>query len=78
MKLDLYFKKQGRGSSHQLAKKINVPSSDVCCWASNKRPVPVKRCIQIEFATDGVVGRKDLRPDDWHEIWPELIDKQET
>ena len=74
MKLDLYFKKQGRGSSSQLAKKINVPSSDVYNWASGKRPVPAKRCVQIELATEGAVTRKDLRPDDWHEIWIELID----
>lgn len=26
----------------------------------------------IERATDGAVTRRDLRPDDWHLIWPEL------
>ena len=75
MKLDLYFKKQGYGSSSQLAKKINAPSPDVYSWASGKRPVPVKRCVQIEQSTNGAVTRKDLRPDDWREIWPELIEK---
>jgi len=28
--------------------------------------------VSIERATDGAVTRKDLRPEDWHEIWPEL------
>ncbi len=26
----------------------------------------------IERATAGAVTRRDLRPDDWHLIWPEL------
>lgn len=29
-------------------------------------------CVSIEQATDGAVTRKDLRPDDWQKIWPEL------
>ena len=29
--------------------------------------------VDIEAATDGAVRRQDLRPDDWHRIWPELI-----
>jgi len=29
--------------------------------------------VQLEAATDGAVRRWDLRPDDWHRIWPELI-----
>ena len=33
-------------------------------------------CVLIECATDGAVGRKDLRPDDWRDIWPELEDKK--
>lgn len=31
-------------------------------------------CVAIEQATAGAVTRKDLRPNDWAEIWPELID----
>lgn len=27
----------------------------------------------IERATDGAVRRWELRPDDWHRIWPELL-----
>ena len=29
--------------------------------------------VGIEAATAGAVRRWDLRPDDWHRIWPELI-----
>ena len=29
-------------------------------------------CVLIERATGGQVTRKDLRPNDWQDIWPEL------
>jgi DNA-binding transcriptional regulator YdaS (Cro superfamily) len=32
--------------------------------------------VQIERATAGAVTRRDLRPDDWGDIWPELIDDE--
>ena len=41
-------------------------------WTAGVRPVPIERCVPIERATDGAVTRRDLRPDDWQEIWPEL------
>lgn len=30
-------------------------------------------CVLIESATKGQVSRKDLHPNDWHKIWPELV-----
>ncbi|EMU3955707.1 helix-turn-helix domain-containing protein [Neisseria gonorrhoeae] len=47
-------------------------------WAWNKKgtPPPIIRCVQIEKLTGGAVNRKDLRPDDWHLIWPELAGDQ--
>lgn len=32
------------------------------------------RCVAIERVTGGAVTRRDLRPDDWWLIWPELVD----
>ena len=64
------------GSVKNAANLLKITSPTLLEWRDNDNvKIPIKRCIQIEFATDGVVGRKDLRPDDWHEIWPELIDK---
>ena len=34
------------------------------------RGVPVEHCAAVE--TELGVTRQDLRPDDWHLIWPEL------
>lgn len=30
-------------------------------------------CVNIERATNGEITRRDLRPDDWHRIWPEIV-----
>lgn len=36
------------------------------------RPCAPELASAIERNTAGAVTRQDLRPDDWHEIWPEL------
>ena len=55
-----------------FAKQIGVPAPLLSQWRTGSRPVPIERCVTIETATKGAVTRKDLRPDDWHQIWPEL------
>jgi len=62
MQLDNYVK-LGRGKQMHLAKAINAQPQLVYQWAN-----------AIERATGGVVTRKDLRPDDWWKIWPELAE----
>lgn len=37
------------------------------------RKLAPENCVAIERATAGAVRRWDLRPADWHRIWPELI-----
>ena len=37
-------------------------------WMRNG--VPIVYCVRVE--ADSGVSRRDLRPDDWHLIWPEL------
>ena len=61
-----------RGGIARLARQVNAQPQLMWQWASGVRPVPIERCVPIERATDGAVSRIDLRPDDWHEIWPEL------
>ena len=63
-----------RGGIARLARQVNAQPQLMWQWASGVRPVPIERCVPIERATDGAVSRIDLRPDDWHEIWPELAD----
>ncbi|MGB4064225.1 MAG: helix-turn-helix domain-containing protein [Azonexus sp.] len=61
------------GSQKALADFVGVTPGAVNQWMSGLRPVPVERCPAIELSTSGQVTRRDLRPDDWHLIWPELV-----
>lgn len=75
MDLRTYFQ-SGQESLSALARRIEVPPALVSQWHTGVRQVPIERAVQIEMATDGVVTRRDLRPDDWHVIWPELCSRQ--
>jgi len=61
-----------RGRQIALAADRQVQPPVVAAWLSGRRPVPLEHCAAIERFTDGAVTRRDLRPDDWHLIWPEL------
>lgn len=64
---------QHLGSQALLAEKLGIKQPTVSEWARGDRPIPIERCVDIERATDGAVTRRELRPEDWHRIWPELI-----
>lgn len=54
------------GSQVRLAELLGVTPAAVSQWLSGLRPVPIKRCPEIEKATGGMVRCEDLRPDvDW-------------
>lgn len=57
----------GRGG---LARLLGVSAAAIGNW--KVRGVPLEQCMPIERATNGAVTRRDLRPDDWQSIWPEL------
>ena len=71
MDLSEYVKQQ-YGRAAELAKELCIPPILISQWSLGQRPVPIERCYPIEVATGGRVTRKDLRPDDWPAIWPEL------
>ena len=62
------------GSQAELARRLGVTPPMVQQWKNGTRPVPPQYCPAIERATAGAVTRRDLRPDDWHLIWPDLVD----
>jgi len=57
----------------ELRIKLNVSSGMIGQWLSGHRKVTPKKCVAIEKLSGGKVTRKDLRPDDFEEIWPELV-----
>ena len=60
------------GSQRALAESLGVTKAAVWQWKGTDRGVPVEHCLAIERATNGAVTRKDLRPDDFWLIWPDL------
>ncbi len=57
------------------AKKLGVDKyQTVQSWC--KARVPVVYCKQIVALLNEDVKLWELRPDDWHLIWPELIDAE--
>jgi DNA-binding transcriptional regulator YdaS (Cro superfamily) len=63
-------------SQADFARLIGVSPGLVYQWLEKIRPVSAEQCVAIEQATNGEVTRKDLRPDDWEKIWPELTEKR--
>lgn len=62
------------GGPTKMARAIGgVSTQAVCFWRDGKREFPVEYCAVVEELTEGKVTRRDLRPDDWRQIWPELV-----
>ena len=58
-----------------MARHLGVTPQAVNAWKKERRPFPVERCTAVEQITDGKITRKELRPDDWYVIWPELANE---
>jgi DNA-binding transcriptional regulator YdaS (Cro superfamily) len=59
------------GNQESLGALCGVTKAAVSHWKSINS-IPVEYCYRIEEATGGAVTRRDLRPKDWHDIWPDL------
>ncbi len=73
MNLYDYFQQEGRGVATRVAKSIGAHVPDVSDWANGNRPIPIKFGAPIELATNKAVTRQEMFPEDWKQIWPELI-----
>lgn len=62
------------GGQTKLAARIQASPAMVWQWAKDKRPVAAHYCVRIERVLG--ISRRDLRPSDWGDIWPELIDAE--
>lgn len=76
MTLNDYLKASGSLTVALLRAAIGAKSdAQIRQWQHGygaRLPSP-ENCTAIEQATERAVMRWDLRPDDWHRIWPELI-----
>lgn len=73
MKLAQYLAAE-RGRCARLARAIGISPAYLWQMAHGRRPVPPGVVPKIEAESNLAVRRWDLRPDDWHRIWPELRD----
>lgn len=80
MDLNSYLSSPGAHSVSQLRARMVELGYDVKSdaqlrqWRTRyKGRVPTPEyCVGLELASDGAIQRRDLRPDDWQRIWPEL------
>lgn len=76
MNLNEYFASPGSLTVGGLCERIGIKNpAQMRQWQhgyAERKPGP-ESCVGIEQATEGKVRRWDLRPEDWHRIWPELI-----
>lgn len=75
MQLKEYLSGLPRGTATELAEKLAISLSFLSQMASGVSAISPERCVAIEQATVGMVTRKELRPNDWDRIWPELAEK---
>lgn len=64
------------GGRPTLAQMLGVSLGAIGNWKA--RGMPIGPCLAIERATGGKVTRKDLRPVDWQDIWPEIAQALES
>lgn len=64
------------GGVCKLAAALGVSQPVISNWRARGTRPDALRCVAIERATLGVVTRRDLRPDDWQDIWPELSESE--
>ncbi len=74
MQLSEYLGTLPRGGASKFAEYLGISTSYLSQLAAGTTARSPERCVEIEKATDGAVTRKDLRPDDWERIWPELAE----
>lgn len=72
MKLIEYLQVE-RGRAARVASAIKLAAAYVSQIANEVRPIPIDKVPAMEVACEFAVRRWDLRPNDWHLIWPELI-----
>ena len=76
MKLAEYLKPLGLTARADLAEQAGTSWLHLRNIAFSAKACGIQLAVDVERATAGAVRRWDLRPDDWHRIWPELIDTE--
>jgi len=73
-----YWRCLNKDAKQQFASDIGTSTGYVNKAVSIGQMFGPALCVLIERFTGGKIGRKDLRPDDWDKIWPELAKNEEV
>lgn len=63
-----------RGRVVRVAKEVGIAPAFLSQISNHIRPAPAVHCRPIVKATGSAVQLWDLRPNDWHRLWPEAAD----
>jgi DNA-binding transcriptional regulator YdaS (Cro superfamily) len=63
---------QPRLKQAQMAAIIGVTQGRIGHWYRGEDMPPPATCVLLERYSNGQITRQELRPLDWHTIWPEL------
>jgi DNA-binding transcriptional regulator YdaS (Cro superfamily) len=63
MDLAAYFKDEPRGAKAEMAEYLGITPTWLSLIMKGERKASADLCVKIEKATQGLVKRKDLRPD---------------
>lgn len=72
MELNQYLAAE-RGRANRIAARVGVSGAFMSQIARGGRPAPSNLVPAIERECGFQVRRWNLRPNDWHQIWPDLI-----
>ncbi|WP_082568911.1 YdaS family helix-turn-helix protein [Rhizobacter sp. Root1221] len=57
----------------KAATLFGVSVQAVCFWRDGRRRFPPEHCAVLERECGFQFRRWDMRPADWHRVWPELV-----
>ena len=75
MEIKAYLKSLGDESAREaLALKCETTLGHLRNVSYGLRPPAPELCVLLERESKGAVTRREMRPDDWQRIWPELAE----
>jgi len=76
MELKKYFFDLAPSERISFADSVGTTARHLANVAYGYKPLDEKVCVAVEQKTNKIVTRQELRPNDWHLIWPELANRQ--
>lgn len=68
----VFFAGLSRDERLDFAQRCGTSAGYLTVSISRGQLFKAELCVLIERESNGLVGRKNLRPDDWAAVWPEL------